>query len=95
MSQSALATVSDHFVTTKTAYGSLELQAETDGHDTKFQNPFATLWYLCTHSPAFKKLVSDSLTVHPNSIVNKWGIILYSDEFSQGNQLAYKHERKA
>ena len=68
-----------HFARTTTPYGPLHFQKEIDKHKIEFQNPFATFWYLCTHSPAFRQLVSDSLTVHSSSVENKWGMIFYSD----------------
>ena len=40
-------------------------------------------------------MVASTLASHPSSPASKWSLVLYCDEVSPGNQLAYKHERKA
>ena len=85
--------VGDRFVRIKSLYESVNFRKEIDRHDIEFQNTFATFWYLCTHSRAFKQLVSDPLAAQASSADNT-RVILYRDEVPAGNQVAYKHERK-
>jgi len=57
-------------------------------------NPFALLWK-AAQKPGFAALLIWRLDVEPNSWERPWGLILYSDEVSPGNQLAHHNARKS
>ncbi len=86
----------DSFVATPTPYGPLHTRLQIAGNvSTEIQNPFGILHYVCRHSASFSSMVARTFAEHPVTPANQWTIVLYADEISPGNQLAYKHERKS
>ena len=86
----------DEFIRTTTPHGPLHAHINvTESMVIEVQNPFAVFWYACKTSPSFSSMVAATLASHPSSPTSKWSLLLYCDEVSPGNQLAYTHERKA
>lgn len=87
-------------VQTRTPYGTLHevIDVPLNDSDTplrlELQNPFAMLWYAITVSPGFNELVKATLQRCPCTFSAPWNLILYNDEVSPGNQLAFKNLRK-
>ena len=70
--------------------------AMKSGHDVELelQNPFAMFWKVCRCSYSFSMMVSQTLATCPNSPATPWGLIVYSDEVTPGNQLLTLNARK-
>ena len=84
----------DATVQTITPYGPLHSRLQiTDEIHVEIQHPFAMLHYVCRHSESFSKMVGRALAEYPPTR-RPWQLILYGDEVSPGNQLAYTHKRK-
>jgi len=83
-----------------TPYGTLHTtievpQLESDSPlQVEIQNPFAILWFSVTLSVAFSGLIANALQRCPCTFANPWHVIMYNDEISPGNQLAFKNARK-
>ena len=60
----------------------------------EFQNPFAMLHHSCSTSRALTSLMKRCVEKQPPSLARPWNIVLYADEVTPGNQLAYKNSRK-
>ena len=85
----------DDFVHSMTPYGPIHQRLQLTGSMTiEVQHPMAMVHYCCKHSKVFSNLVQRIAQEFPPSLISQWNIILYCDEVSPGNQLAYKHERK-
>ena len=85
----------DTFVQRATPYGQLHTRLQvTDRVSIEIQNPFAMLHRICKHSASFSSLMSRTLAENPVSLLSQWHAVLYTDEVSPGNQLAYSHRRK-
>jgi hypothetical protein len=54
----------------------------------------AMLYAVSARSHAFADMLVRTLERFPCSPMAPWQLILYTDEVSPGNQLAYAHERK-
>lgn len=61
----------------------------------EMQHPFAMLYHSCARSRALSDLMKSVAARRPSTLASPWQLILYTDEVLPGNQLAYKHERKA
>ncbi len=86
----------DNFARITTPHGPLHTHIDvTDSVTIEVQNPFAVFWYACKTSASFSSLVAATLASHPSSPASQWSLVLYCDEVSPGNQLAYTHDRKA
>ena len=90
----------DEEVRTDTPYGTLHTVLEVPCADSdaplkiEIQNPFSMFWYAITISRAFSTLVKAALEHCPCTFSNPWNMIVYNDEISPGNQLAFKNARK-
>ena len=83
------------YVNQRTPYGPIHQEmAITDKVTTEVQHPFAVLYHCAKHSQSFSSLLQRSLRTYPPDLAHPWRLILYSDEVSPGNQLAYVHARK-
>jgi hypothetical protein len=83
------------YVSQHTPYGTIHQDmAITDTVTTEVQHPFAVLYHCAKHSPSFSSLLQRTLAKYPSDLAHPWRLILYSDEVSPGNQLAYVHARK-
>ena len=61
------------------------------------QCPWAMFWLLCRTSQSFSSLVArtvDAPDGQPHSIRNPWGLVIYNDEVTMGNQLRKDNKRK-
>ena len=76
-----------HTVEMQTARAGAPLQVEV-------QSPFAMFWKLCRFSESFSNLVLRTIEHHEPTQEDPWGIILYSDEVTPGNQLKPMNSRK-
>jgi hypothetical protein len=82
-------------VTMATPYGPVHQRIDLGGGvSAEVQHPMAMLYAVSASSPAFAVLLRRALSRFPCSPVSPWKLILYTDEVSPGNQLAYAHERK-
>ena len=59
----------------------------------ELQDPLPML-YASAALPPFAKLLKESLRRKPSSPTEPWHLIMYSDEVTPGNVLAYDHKRK-
>ena len=83
------------YLSQPTPYGTIhQALALTDRVSTEVQHPFAVLFHCAKPSPSFSSLLQRCLAKNPSDLDHKWRLILYSDEVSPGNQLAYVHARK-
>ena len=82
-------------VTMATPYGPVHQRIDLGGGvSAEVQHPMAMLYAASASSPAFAVLLRRALSRFPCSPVSPWELILYTDEVSPGNQLAYAHERE-
>ena len=85
----------DMFVETSAPYGAPHTEIKVnDSLTLEYQNPFAVFWYACNTSASFSSMVVATLASHPSPLASQWNLVLYCDEVSPGNQLAYTHDRK-
>ena len=83
------------YVTQSTTYGPIHQRMDiAEDLSTEVQHPMAMLWHCAKYSQSFSSLLQWCLSKFTSDLAHQWRIILYSDEGSPGNQLAYKHERK-
>ena len=83
------------FCNSETPYGKLVTEVANDA-DTSIsvQNPAAVMWHLCKNSRAFSHLVQKSCATTPTSLLRPHTLMLYIDEVTPGNALAYKNARR-
>ena len=60
----------------------------------EIQNPFAMLHHSCSSSRQLSALIRRCVEEQQPSLAKPWNIVLYADEVTPGNQLAYKNSRK-
>ena len=91
----------DADVSTDTPYGKLHTTIDAPQVDSsepplkiEIQNPFAMLWYAVTVSAAFNSMIGAALQRIPCTFEHPWRLLIYNDEISPGNQLAFKNARK-
>ena len=85
----------DKHVKLSTPYGTVHQHIDLGGGvRAEVQHPMAMLYAVSIRSQAFGDLLLRALSRFPCSPVSPWKLILYTDEVSPGNQLAYAHERK-
>ena len=89
----------DEISTILTPYGTICQTVNlrrSDGSDLAIdiQNPFAMLHHACSHSPQLSALIRRCVDKQQPSLAKPWNIVLYADEVTPGNQLAYLQGRK-
>ena len=89
----------DSFAAQMTPYGTLHQKVtleKTSGGaiDVEFLAPLAWLHTACASAAPCSNLVAQSLRNHPSTHQRPWGMIVYSDEVSPGNQLLSDNARK-
>ena len=85
----------DRYVSVKTPFGTLHQSLDLGGGiSVEVQHPMAMLYVVVSKSEAFCALMVRALDRFPCSPATPWQLIIYTDEVSPGNQLAYAHERK-
>ena len=82
-----------------TPYGTVcqivQLLGEDGTHiPVEVQHPFAMLHQACLTSKPLSGLMKRCIEQHPPSLAKPWSLVLYTDEITPGNQLAYKSHRK-
>ena len=82
-----------------TPYGPICQIVELLGEDGKqvpveVQHPFAMLHHACLTSKPLSALMKRCIEKRPPSLAKPWSLVLYADEVTPGNQLAYKSHRK-
>lgn len=83
------------YVTQSTPYGPIHQRMDiAEDLSTEVQHPMAMLWHCAKHSQSFSSLLQRCLSTFKSDLAHQWRIILYADEVSPGDQLAFKHERK-
>ena len=60
----------------------------------EIQHPFAMFYHSCRVSKSLSDLVRRVAIAHPPSPLSPWHLILYSDEVTPGNAMAYKNLRR-
>ena len=85
----------DQYVKLATPYGPVHQHIDLGGGvNAEVQHPMAMLYAVSARSHAFADMLVRTLERFPCSPMAPWQLILYTDEVSPGNQLAYAHERK-
>ena len=92
----------DDVVNTMTPYGKVHKtivvpSTSVENVVVEVQCPWAMFWLLCRTSQSWSSLVARTLDSHdgqPNSVTNPWGLVLYNDEITMGNQLRKDNRRK-
>ena len=84
----------DAVVVQETPYGPLHRKINVGGLECEIQNPQAFLWCATSQSTALSNLMLRTAERSPCSQANPWRLMLYFDEVSPGNQLAYRNSRK-
>ena len=90
----------DSVVLQQTPYGPLHRQLEVQpvagsSLNLEIQSPQAILYHAASVSASLSGLLRRAAVAKPPGFGNPWRLILYGDEITPGNQLAYKNERKA
>ena len=98
-SRASVGRARDEVVKEKTPYGSLHQVINLDMLDGppsgfEVQHPLSILYKACKDSHAMASLVRSVVASRMPSVAEPLSIILYADEISPGNQLAYKSARK-
>ena len=89
----------DLTVRTLTSYGPLHqtipvLTNSGKYVDVEIAHPFAMLQHVCKVSTSFANLLLGTIASVPNNLSDPWNLIVYTDEVTPGNPLAYKNARK-
>ena len=83
------------YVSVASPFGPLHQSIDLGGGiSAEVQHPMAMLYTVVSKSDAFCVLMARALARFPCSPATPWKLIIYTDEVSPGNQLAYAHERK-
>ena len=82
-----------------TPYGELCQIVKLRGADgpeipIQIQSPFAMLHHTCANSRPLTALMKWCIEKQQPTLGKPWNIVLYADEVTPGNQLAYKNSRK-
>ena len=78
-----------------TPYGSIcQTVKMRNDIEVEIQNPFAMLHHSCSTSRPLTALIRRCAEKYPPSLARPCNIVLYVDEVTPGNQLAYKNSRK-
>ena len=94
-SRKAIREARNAHVNLATPYGPVHQRIDLgEGVSAEIQHPMAMLYAVSASSPAFAALLRRAVDRFPCSPVSPWKLIVYTDEVSPGNQLAYAHERK-
>ena len=62
--------------------------------DVEIAHPFAMLQHVCKVSTSFANLLLGTVASVPNNLSDPWNLIVYTDEVTPGNPLAYRNARK-
>ena len=92
----------DDVVNTMTPYGKVHKTIVVPSRSVEnvvveVQCPWAMFWLLCRTSKSWSSLVARTVDEHdgqPHSIANPWGLVIYNDEITMGNQLRKDNRRK-
>lgn len=77
-----------------TAYGPLIKSFNCKGEIVEYIDPAALLSHTCVTCHGFSSFMETKLREHPSDLCNQWGLIIYLDEVSPGNQLRHDNRRK-
>ena len=85
----------DRYVQLSTPYGPVHQHLDLGGGiQTEIQHPMAMLYAAGLKGNAFAELLRRTVSRFPCSPTSPWKLVIYIDEVTPGNQLAYAHERK-
>ena len=75
---------------------SIDVGINSDGEPCTFwyADARATLYTLIRECPKLDAFIQQKLVEHPSTPDNPWGLIVYNDEISPGNQLLHHNPRK-
>ena len=62
--------------------------------DVEIAHPFAMLQHVCKVSELFANCLVRTVAKVPNNLRDPWNLLVYTDEVTLGNQLAYRNARK-
>lgn len=93
-SRFAIARARNDCCQTATPYGRIHQTLSVGCLEFEVQSPFAMLYHVARTSPYVADVISAATRRKPSTVVDPWHLILYADEITPGNQLAYKSERK-
>ena len=85
----------DRYVQLDTPYGPVHQHLDLGGGiQAEVQHPMAMLYAVSMKSNAFAALLRRTISRFPCSPMSPWKLIIYTDEVTPGNQLAYAHARE-
>ena len=89
----------DQLTSTLTPYGKIHTPVQLEllrGRSVtlEMQHPLAMLWYMTRTSACFSAMVERTFDTRTPTVGCPWGMVLYNDEVTPGNQLRQKHPRK-
>lgn len=93
-SRRSFARARDHFSKASTPYGPLHHLLDVGGEGFEVQNPFAMLYHVAKNSPVVASALQAAASQQMCTVADPFHLLLYADEITPGNQLAYKTERK-
>jgi hypothetical protein len=93
-SRFTIARARDHCATSVTPYGPIHTSVTLGGESFEIQNPFSMLHEVVKSSPYISSIVAAAAARRQPTIDAPYNLILYADEITPGNQLAYKGDRK-
>lgn len=99
-SRSSVARSRDAAVKLETPYGPLHqhIRVSVVGEDDpvclEVQHPFAILYWQVRHCQRFARFIVRLHGRQPSSPVQPWKLVIYTDEITPGNQMAYQNARK-
>ena len=94
VSRSTIARSRDEITTAATPYGNIHHTITIGDQNFEVQNPFAMLYHVAKSSPYVSSVVAAATSVRQPTLPSPYHLILYADEITPGNQLAYKGDRK-
>ena len=94
-SRTAVREARDSQIDIQTPYGCLHQKRQLEGgRSIEVQHPLAMLHCVCGRSQSFSSPMRKTAQMNPPSLLSPWHLVIYSDEVSPGNHLAYQHDRK-
>ena len=94
-SRRAIKRAQQRIVDMATPVGSIIESFDLDSARIAVQHPAAMLYTLGTHSTPFATVLRDAARRSPPTLLHPWRVVVYMDEVSPGNTLAYRHARKS
>ena len=85
----------DELCKTSTPYGRVHQEIQVGHIQVEVQHPMSMLYHCARRSARPSALISHAIACRAPIAELPWTIILYADEITIGNQVAYAHNRKS